>query len=126
MRKTMKKITITHYLLIGLCLVSLSLSVFTRINRPSIVVFDVKRTLTQFQQQLIEKEVSQTQHQLYLTQFALALERATHQYSVDNNVVILTTPAVVAGAEDITHNLQKSIIKHYQDTQQASNYEGGS
>lgn len=126
MRKTIKKITTTHYLLIGLCLMSVSLSVFTLMTRPTLVVFDVKRTLTQFQQQLIEKGVNQTQHPLYLTQFALALERATHQYSVDNNVVILTTPAVVAGAEDITHSLQKRIIKHHQDTQQASNNEGGS
>ena len=110
----MKKIPYTQWLLIGACLVSLSVSVLTLITRPSMAVFDVKRTLTQFQHQLIEKGVTQAEHQAYLTHFAQALERATAQYSQEHNVLILTTPAVVAGADDITTVLQQHIIEQYQ------------
>jgi len=103
-------------LLVAYCLISVVVSVVSITSRQNIVVFDVKQTLNQFQQKLIDKGIDAPLHTAYIVKFSHALEAATKAYSTEHNAIILTTPAVVSGAKDVTHALQQRIIAQYQTT----------
>jgi len=96
------------------CLLNFSFSFFNLINSKEVVVFDLAGTFENFQNTLSEKKIDQDLHHIYLSRFSNALEQASHEYSNDNNVVIVPTPAVISGATDITEILQSKIITTYQ------------
>jgi conjugal transfer pilin signal peptidase TrbI len=113
-KPTSLRLKIKALFIISLCVITLLFTGFSVLSHQAVVVFDVKQTLNQFQQTLIEKGVETSLQTDYLIQFATTLEATTTAYSEKNNVIILTTPAVVSGATDVTRELQQQIIAQYQ------------
>ncbi|MFO3763231.1 type-F conjugative transfer system protein TrbI [Providencia hangzhouensis] len=94
---------------------SFSISVFVvRWLAPVTVTFDMAGTVNQYQQQmamqfnaenpLSEKEIADATYR-----FQVALSDSLSEYQQMHQALILVTPAVVMGAEDITVDIQAAI-----------------
>ncbi|ARC94549.1 hypothetical protein B6A42_23900 [Vibrio coralliilyticus] len=50
-----------------------------------------------------------------LTQFAGIMHEEIEAYNAQHNTIALVSAAVVGGAVDVTPQIQRAIIEHYQD-----------
>ncbi|MEX9954324.1 type-F conjugative transfer system protein TrbI [Providencia sp. Me1] len=94
---------------------SFSISVFVvRWLAPVTVTFDMTGTVNQYQQQMAlqfnaenplnEQQIAEATHR-----FQVALSDSLSEYQQTHQALILVTPAVVMGAEDITVDIQAAI-----------------
>ncbi|MCG9943988.1 type-F conjugative transfer system protein TrbI [Providencia rettgeri] len=94
---------------------SFSISVFVvRWLTPVTVTFDMTGTVNQYQQQMAlqfnaenplnEQQIAEATHR-----FQVALSDSLSEYQQTHQALILVTPAVVMGAEDITVDIQATI-----------------
>jgi len=105
---------VCFFMLIGLGL-SVAVSVFVmRTFSPVTVTFDMTDTVNQYQQQMAqqfnaENPLSEQQIAQATQRFQVALSESLSEYQVQHRALILVTPAVVMGAEDITVDIQAAI-----------------
>lgn len=96
-------------------ILSFSISVFVvRWLAPVTVTFDMAGTVNQYQQQMAmqfnaENPLSEQQIADATHRFQMALSDSLSEYQQTHQVLILVTPAVVMGAEDITVDIQAAI-----------------
>ncbi len=94
---------------------SFSISVFVvRWLAPVTVTFDMTGTVNQYQQQMAmqfnaETPLSEQQIAEATRRFQMALSDSLSEYQHEHQALILVTPAVVMGAEDITVDIQAAI-----------------
>ncbi|WP_265494760.1 type-F conjugative transfer system protein TrbI [Providencia heimbachae] len=94
---------------------SFSLSVFVyRWLAPTTVTFDMTETISQFQQQMAsqfnaDSPMSEQQIANATQRFQRALSESLTDYQQSHHALILVSPAVVMGAEDITVHIQAAI-----------------
>ncbi|EMB8480660.1 type-F conjugative transfer system protein TrbI [Providencia rettgeri] len=94
---------------------SFSISVFVvRWLAPITVTFDMTGTVNQYQQQMAlqfnaENPLSEQQIAEATHRFQMALSDSLSEYQQAHQALILVTPAVVMGAEDITVDIQAAI-----------------
>ncbi|WP_272668956.1 type-F conjugative transfer system protein TrbI [Providencia sp. PROV151] len=94
---------------------SFSISVFVvRWLAPVTVTFDMAGTVNQYQQQMAmqfnaENPLSEQQIADATHRFQMALSDSLSEYQQTHQALILVTPAVVMGAEDITVDIQAAI-----------------
>ncbi len=74
---------------------------------PSLVHMDMKSTLTAFEQGIQQRSLNATQQKDQIARFTAALDTVLRTYSLDNNVVIVVSPAVISGAPDITRTISQ-------------------
>ncbi|MCK6263825.1 type-F conjugative transfer system protein TrbI [Vibrio sp. ZSDE26] len=94
-----------------------TLTVHTFLSQPSptFVSVDVKSTLDAYHQALIKKEMSLDEQTERLTQFADIMHEEIEAYNAQHNTIAFVSAAVVGGAVDVTPQIQRAIVKHYQD-----------
>ncbi|MGW8594959.1 type-F conjugative transfer system protein TrbI [Providencia rettgeri] len=94
---------------------SFSISVFVvRWLAPVTVTFDMTGTVNQYQQQMAmqfnsENPLSEQQIAEATHRFQMALSDSLSEYQQSHQALILVTPAVVMGVEDITVDIQAAI-----------------
>lgn len=94
---------------------SFSVSIFVyRWLAPTTVIFDMTETISQFQQQMAgqfnaDSPMSEQQIANATQRFQLALSESLTDYQQSHRALILVSPAVVMGAEDITVHIQAVI-----------------
>ena len=77
---------------------------------PSLVQMDMNATLTAFEQDIQQRDLNPAQQKGHIARFTAALDTVLRTYSLDNNVVIVVSPAVISGAPDITRTIQQETI----------------
>lgn len=91
------------------------LTAFMMMQRaPTVVTFDVKSTLENYQQALIKKDLSLDQQTARLTHFADIMSQEVQAYHIKHNAIVVVDAAIVGGAIDITPQIQQAIIQRYQ------------
>lgn len=102
-----KDLTFTTTLLIFfVVLIALAIKLY---KTPSIVSFDMQKSVKEFSQDLSQKKLNESQKQQLTKAFSADLVNVTESYARENNVIILVSPAIVAGAPDVTDEIQSSI-----------------
>lgn len=86
----------------------------TRWLLPTTVTFDMAQTVNSFQQQMAsqfnaETPLSEEQIAAATHRFQIALSDSLSDYQQAHRAVILVSPAVVMGADDITVDIQSAI-----------------
>ncbi|MFA0405465.1 TrbI F-type domain-containing protein [Vibrio sp. 10N.222.52.C12] len=107
--------SIRHTRLVG-ALFAIVLMMFTlmavKLNTaPQIVVFDIERTLAQYQDQLIEANLSDQEHSAQLATFDTELRRLLKEYAQAHHLVIIVPGALISGAPDRTTEIQHYVIE---------------
>ncbi|HEC8326280.1 TPA: type-F conjugative transfer system protein TrbI [Providencia rettgeri] len=103
------------FLMVIAVVLSFSISVFVvRWLAPVTVTFDMTGTVNQYQQQMAmqfnsENPLSEQQIAEATHRFQVALSDSLSEYQQTHQALILVTPAVVMGAEDITVDIQAAI-----------------
>lgn len=95
--------------IIGLVIINLILVVYlliSKANQPKIVSFDMKGTVDLFLLQMKNNNLSEEQINIATIKFNNSLDESIQTYAYDNNVLILVKPAVVAGIDDVTEDIQ--------------------
>lgn len=82
---------------------------FNAKSTPVIVAFDMKGTLDQFMDQSASQSLSEAQSQLLVDRFTKALDESLAEYQQQHHALILVSPSVVLGAQDITRQIQRNI-----------------
>ncbi|BBG61849.1 type-F conjugative transfer system protein TrbI [Providencia rustigianii] len=96
---------------------SVSMSVFVmRWFAPVTVTFDMSGTVNQYQQQMAqqfsaEQPLSEAEITLSTQRFYQALNESLMAYQQQHHALILVSPAVVMGADDITAEIQAAIAE---------------
>ncbi|CAG9435678.1 hypothetical protein NVI2019_PEGOAJLN_03771 (plasmid) [Providencia alcalifaciens] len=107
---------VSFFMVIAVVL-SVSMSVFViRWFAPVTVTFDMSGTVNQYQQQMasqfnVENPLSEQQIAEATHRFQLALCDSLSEYQHAHQALILVTPAVVMGADDITAEIQAAIAE---------------
>lgn len=78
-------------------------------QKPVMVSFDMTDTVNQFMAQVASQPLSTTQSQQLTQRFNRMLSITLTEYSNRQRAVILVSPAVVSGVEDITAHIQAEI-----------------
>ncbi|WP_394252841.1 type-F conjugative transfer system protein TrbI [Vibrio profundi] len=94
---------------------TLTAHTFLSQSSPTFVSVDVKSTLNAYHQALIKKEMSLEEQTEQLTQFADIMHEEIEAYNAQHNTIALVSAAVVGGAVDVTPQIQRAIVEHYQD-----------
>ena len=78
---------------------------------PEIVYFDLKVTQQGFSAQLSKRtEIAEVEKERIARRFGQSIEVITQAYAKKHNAIVLVKPAVIAGAKDITAQLQSEIL----------------
>lgn len=81
---------------------------------PRIVQFDMKGTVDLFNQQAAQQQADSASLQQLSTKFGQAMAAALTQYQQAHHAVILISPAVIGGAQDITVQIRSDISSRMQ------------
>lgn len=82
---------------------------------PQIVSFDLKGTERSFSAQLSKRtDIAETEKNKLAKRFGQSVEAVTQAYADKHHAIVLVKPAVIAGAKDITAQLQIEILQRMQ------------
>jgi len=81
------------------------------IRQPTAVIFDFKSTYTTFVKEALERKLPEEELKKLGRHFALTVAFVCWDYSQRHHVVIYNKGAIMAGAEDVTEELQRLIAK---------------
>lgn len=84
---------------------------FVRFTAPIYVSFDLRGTVDSFTEQSAQQPLSDDARERLVAQFSVALDRSLVEYQAQHHAVILVSSAVVAGAPDITAQIQESVAQ---------------
>lgn len=82
---------------------------------PRVVQFDMKGTVDLFNQQAAQQQADSASLQQLSAKFGQSMAAALTQYQQANHAVILVSPAVIGGAQDITVQIRSDISKRMQE-----------
>lgn len=82
---------------------------------PRVVQFDMKGTVDLFNQQAAQQQADSASLQQLSTKFGQSMAAALTQYQQANHAVILVSPAVIGGAQDITVQIRSDISRRMQE-----------
>lgn len=82
---------------------------------PVIVSFSMQGTIDQFMDQSASQTLTDTQSEQLVARFTRALEESLAAYQRQHHALILVAPSVVAGARDITREIQQDIALRMRD-----------
>lgn len=85
-------------------------------QKPVTVSFDMTDTVNQFMTQAASQPLSKTQSKQLARRFNQALTESLAGYSQQHHAVIIVSQSLVAGAEDITDDIQRRIAQRMQDS----------
>lgn len=107
-------------LIIVLVTLTLSLGINCMINylmMPKVVQFDLKGTVNLFTSEIaLSKNITPDQAQAMSTAFPDAIEKAVAVYAKTHRAIVLVSPAVMGGAEDVTKPIQELIKNELSDS----------
>ncbi|EPI9435092.1 type-F conjugative transfer system protein TrbI [Shigella flexneri] len=92
-----------------LCVNAAVTSLLISWRTPTVVSFDMKKTLDQFTEQAGAQSLNETQSAVLTERFMTILNTELQDWHLRHNALILVTPAVVRGAADITDEIQTRI-----------------
>ncbi|EOW4437545.1 type-F conjugative transfer system protein TrbI [Shigella sonnei] len=92
-----------------LCVNAAVTSLLISWRTPTVVSFDMKKTLDQFTEQAGAQSLNETQSAVLTERFMTILNAELQDWHLRHNALILVTPAVVRGAADITDEIQTRI-----------------
>lgn len=101
-----KSTIIIVFLFLNICF---SVYLFMVSNNKKIVSFNMKETVNLLIDELKEENLNEDQIKVVTQNFNLSLDEAIKKYSQKNNVIILVSPAVVSGSDDVTLDIQNMI-----------------
>ncbi|AGO57700.1 protein TraE (plasmid) [Serratia plymuthica 4Rx13] len=97
---------------VGVVLISVASSWLTvKLTATKTVRFDMKETVNIFMRDVGALQLDEQQVKNKVSQFNGAMQDSLQQYQKANHVLILVTPAVVAGAPDITPLVRQDIAR---------------
>ena len=99
-------VTLSLFISTAVCL--LSVGPFN--PTPALVHMDMKGTLTAFEQDIAKRALSPAQQKTQASRFSAALEGVLVAYGIEKNVVIVVSPALIAGAPDVTRDIQQRTL----------------
>lgn len=76
---------------------------------PTVVSFDMKKTLDQFTEQAGSRSLDESQTKVLTERFMTSLNAELQDWQRRHDALILVTPAVVSGAADITNEIQTGV-----------------
>ncbi|MDF8326975.1 type-F conjugative transfer system protein TrbI [Aeromonas salmonicida] len=76
---------------------------------PTPVAFDMKGTIDQFMEQSASQSLTEAQSKQLVARFTQALDASLSAWQQEHRALILVTPSVVRGADDITRTIQHDI-----------------
>lgn len=79
-----------------------------------VVQFDMKGTVDLFNQQAAQQQTDSASLQQLSAKFGESMAAALTQYQQANHAVILVSPAVIGGAQDITVQIRSDISRRMQ------------
>lgn len=82
---------------------------FVTWKMPVVVAFDMKGTVDQFTAQATEQTLDEAGLKALTGRFMSSLSGSIEDWQRRNNALILVSPAVVGGAEDITPVIQREV-----------------
>ena len=110
----MKKLTrlINQQKVLWGCLFLLSvLSLYLLLNQPkTLVQFDLKGTISIFENDIAKRQLTMEQQNDIITRFTQQLDITLDTYSSEHNLVILVSPAVITGLDDVTVPIQEALL----------------
>lgn len=111
-------------LILCACLLSIGATFAAHHAKKEIVEFDINDTIATFQQNLTESQLSDEKRDSEIQRFTQTLEEVVKQYAAEHNVIVLVSPAIVSGAENVTQDIQLALLaalKHQMDVKQSNN-----
>jgi conjugal transfer pilin signal peptidase TrbI len=81
---------------------------------PRTVSFNIKATYAAFFKEVTARKIPQEKMFILGNRFPVALERAVKDYADKNHAIVLVSGAVMAGAKDVTPDIQRQIAKEMQ------------
>lgn len=76
---------------------------------PTVVSFDMKKTLDRFTEQAGARSLDEPQTKVLTERFMASLNAELQDWQHSHDALILVTPAVVSGAPDITNEIQTGV-----------------
>ena len=76
---------------------------------PTPVAFDMKGTIDQFMEQSASQSLTEAQSKQLVARFTQALDASLSAWQQEHRALILVSPSVVRGADDITRTIQHDI-----------------
>lgn len=73
---------------------------------PTVVSFDMGKTLEKFTEQVSAQSLNESQTEVLAGRLITSLNAVLHDWQRRNNALILVTPVVVSGAANITNEVQ--------------------
>lgn len=92
-----------------LCINAAVTSLLISWRTPTVVSFDMKKTLDQFTEQAGAQSLDELQTKALTERFMTSLNAELQDWQVRHDALILVTPAVVSGAGDITDEIQTGV-----------------
>lgn len=106
----MRKHLLNVLMAAGLIAVAVVASVtIQRYTAPTFVRVDVRSTIDAFTQQSGDQPLTDAQREALAARFSQALDASLIEYQTTHHAIVLVKAAVVAGAPDITAQIQQSI-----------------
>ncbi|MFS7282039.1 type-F conjugative transfer system protein TrbI [Serratia proteamaculans] len=87
----------------------ISAALFSLYLTPKTVSFNMKDTVDIFTRQAATQNLTPEQSQMLTRRFNLALQSSLDEYQQRHRVIILVSPAVISGAQDITDDIRGEI-----------------
>lgn len=111
-RERQKRRCLRNLLLVAatiLCINAAVTSLLISWRTPTVVSFDMKKTLDQFTEQAGAQSLDETKTAALTARFMENLSAELHDWQQSHDALILVTPAVVSGAADITDEIQSGV-----------------
>jgi len=81
----------------------------TLLEQPSIVSFDMKKTVKSFSTQLAQSSLTPETKKKLSVNFTKALVTESKAYAKANNVIVIVSPAIISGSVDATHSINQMV-----------------
>ncbi|MCL6746912.1 type-F conjugative transfer system protein TrbI [Kosakonia sp. R1.Fl] len=94
-----------------LCVNAAITSLMISWRTPTVVSFDMKKTLDQFTEQAGAQSLDEPQTKAMTARFMTSLNAELQSWQYRHDALILVTPAVVSGAADITVEIQTGVAQ---------------
>ena len=92
-------------------LTMIAISLITiRFTTPLIVEFDINDTISTFEYNIAQTELTEEKREKEIKRFTDTLDKVVDEYAAKNRVVVLVSPAVVSGAKDATVDIQQALL----------------
>ena len=111
-REQRRRRCLLNLLLVAATIVCINAAVTTLLiswRTPTVVSFDMKKTLDQFTEQASAQSLDEAQTKALTERFMTSLNAELQDWQLRHNALILVTPAVVSGAGDITDEIQTGV-----------------